>query len=189
MINSRQITVSYLLLISCLLGLTSKTWAADYLRKEDIAENAQEAKRAHPYFGLEFGESQASGTAFPLNAGFVYGATAGVEVLKKIGLGLTYQRSSLTYSDSGVNTSVHQILFEVNAFSLLILNGGFHVGDVIKFDNGVRTADVGFGFHAGFDAGLTEHLTVGVVGYVTFVTEREDHHSLINLLVPVKYWF
>jgi hypothetical protein len=164
--------------------------ATDFLDPKVIGKSTDpNALRAHPYFGLEAGYSQPSGTAFPLNSGFVYGATAGIEVLKTVGLGLTYQHSSLTYQDSGINTSVHQLLLEVNVFSLLILNGGFHIGDVIKFENGTRTADLGFGFHTGFDASLTEHLTVGIAGYVTFVLEKEDHHSLLNLMLPLKWWF
>jgi hypothetical protein len=185
----KTVSVSFLFFVLTFASIIPAR-AADFLDPSNFGKNTNaNALRAHPYFGLETGVSQASGTAFPLNSGFVYGATAGVEVLRTVGVGLTYQHSSLTYQDSGINTSVHQLLLEINAFSLLILNGGFHVGDVIKFENGTRTADLGFGFHAGFDAGLTEHLTIGVAGYVTFVLEKEDHHSLLNLMVPLKWWF
>jgi hypothetical protein len=174
-----------------LFSFGEKSFATDYLPNSSLARTETEADRlhAHGYFGLQLGVGQASGTEFPLNSGLVYGAPAGVEVLKSLGVALTYLHNSFTYQDTGINTSVHQILLEANVFSLLILSGGFHAGDVIKFQDKARTADFGLGFHLGFDASVTSHMTVGLAAYATLVTEKEDHHTLLNLMVPVKYWF
>jgi hypothetical protein len=124
-----------------------------------------------------------------MNSGIAYGATFGLELDKAVGFAVSYQHNSFAYSGSATKSTVHQLLAELNVFSLLVLNGGFHFADVLKLEPGLRTADLGFGVHIGLDVSLTNHITAGVIGYCTFVLEQEDHHSILNLMVPVKYWF
>jgi hypothetical protein len=153
-----------------------------------FGSSRNEAK-LHSYFGIAPGIGQASGTQYPQNSGFVYGATFGVEVQKAFGLALTYQRDSFSDTGTGLKSSVHQILLETNVFSLLVLNGGFQVGDIVKTEAGYKSADFGFGLHVGLDVSISAHVTAGITGYCTFVMEQDDHHTIINLMLPLKYWF
>ena len=177
------------ILIGCLFSLPA--FAQDSLPNSAFVFGADPnaAASTHYYFGIEPGIGQASGTQYPLNSGYVYGFTFGMEQKKAFGFALTYQHNGLAYADSGIKTSIHQIIAEANVFSLLVLHGGFHLADVIKLQPGVRTADLGFGLHIGLDVTINAHLTAGITGYWTLVMEQDDHHSLINLMLPLKYWW
>jgi hypothetical protein len=146
-------------------------------------------KNLHMYIEAAPGIGQNSGTLYPMNSGFAYQFTAGFEFKKALGFALTYQHNSFTYSGSTVTSTIHQLMLEANVFSLLVLNGGFQLADVLKLETGYRSADFGFGIHIGLDVNLNPHLTAGIVGYATQVLENEDHHTILNLMVPLKYWF
>lgn len=149
-----------------------------------------EPSSVHWYGGIEPGVGLSSGTQYPMNSGFAYGIKVGIEEKKAYGFALSYQHESMSFSGTDVSSTVNQILAEANVFSLLVLNGGFHAGDVIRLDSdGVRRSSVGTGVHIGIDVSINPHLTVGVVGYETFVLEPDDNHSLLSLLVPLKVWF
>jgi hypothetical protein len=194
MINSliaypKRLQIHFALILSLLL--VSLAWGDDKLPNSafTFGSNRNTPSNFHSYFGLGPGWGQESGTQYPMNSGFCFGATAGVEAYKAFGLALTYQHDAFAYSNSSVSSTIQQIMLELNAFSLLVLNGGLQVGDVIKFEPGTKEAALGMGAHLGLDISINSHLTAGVTGYLTFVMENNDHHSVINLIVPLKFWF
>jgi hypothetical protein len=154
-----------------------------------FSTHSQDDALLHYYIGIFPGIGQESGTQYPMNSGFAYGGTFGMEFKKSFGAALTYEHNSFSYSDTNVTSTVSQIMLEANIFSLLVLNGGFHLAEVIKVQPGFRTADLGFGLHIGLDVSLTSHISAGFVGYWTLVGENEDHHSILNLMLPLKFWF
>ena len=145
--------------------------------------------RADSYIGAEIGTGAASGTAADLNSGLVLGGTLGYQLIPEFGVALTYQHSALSLASTGTSVSVSQILAEANIFSLLLLHGGLHVGDVTTSALGASSSDFGFGAHLGFDLRLTDRVSAGLGGYWTYVTESNDKHSLFNLVLPLKFWF
>jgi hypothetical protein len=147
------------------------------------------AAHAEAYFGIEGGVGSASGTFAEMNSGLVLGATAGYQLMPEFGVGLTYQHSALGISGLGTDVSVSQILAEANVFSLLLLHGGLHVGDVVTSIAGTSSSDLGLGVHLGFDIRVTEKLSAGFGAYWTYVTASNDKHSLFNFVVPLKIWF
>lgn len=144
---------------------------------------------AESYFGADIGLGSASGTAASEDSGLVLGATAGYQLTPEFGLGLTYQHSSLGLSGSNLGVGVTQYLVEANIFSLLLLHGGLHVGDVHTSISNSSSNDLGFGAHLGFDIRITDYFSAGLGLYWTYVTQANDKHSLFNIVIPLKVWF
>ena len=144
---------------------------------------------AESYLGADIGVGSASGTSASQDSGLVLGATAGYQITPEFGVGATYLHSALGLSGTNIGVNVNQFLLEANVFSLLLLHGGLHIGDVHTSINGFSSDDMGFGAHIGFDLRLTDRLSAGFGAYWTYVTQNNDKHSLFNFIIPLKVWF
>ena len=144
---------------------------------------------AESYLGADIGVGSASGTSASEDSGLVLGATAGYQITPEFGVGATYLHSALGLSGTETGVSVSQFLLEANVFSLLLLQGGLHVGAVHSSISGFSTDDMGYGAHIGFDLRLTDRLSAGLGAYWTYVTQNNDKHSLFNFMIPLKVWF
>jgi opacity protein-like surface antigen len=146
--------------------------------------------KAEVYIGALGGYGTSSGSSYTNSGGFAWGGTAGIQLVPTLGVAVTYINDSLKRSDN-VGVTESQILGELNFFSILFLPSGVHVGNVMTSTSGYSgsTSDLGFGAHTGFEFNLVQNVTIGVAVYYTYVTTQNDHHSLIDILVPLKFHF
>ena len=140
---------------------------------------------ADAYVGGLVGYGNASGSALSTTGGVALGATVGFQLIPNLGVAATFIHDSL--KSGSVSVGVNQYLLEGNFFSALFFPSGVHFGTVNTSLLGVSTSDMGFGLHTGLDIPLMPGITVGVAGYWTYVTTTNDKHSLLNILVPVKF--
>ena len=142
--------------------------------------------RADTYIGALGGYGANSGSPAYSSGGLAYGATAGFQLVPNLGVAATYIHDSMKAGTSTVGN--HEFLLEGNFFSILFFPSGVHFGNVkTTFADGSSYSDFGFGAHTGFDLMLVHGISIGVSAYWTYVTHTDDKHSLVNVLVPVKF--
>jgi|GEM_PF-1755282 len=144
--------------------------------------------RAEGYAGVMAGLGIPMGTNVNLDSGMVLGATLGARLLPLMSIAATYLHDGLKMTNTNLDYKVDQYLAELNFFSLFFMNAGIHAGSVNTKFLGVSSSDLGYGLHLGFDFKLTDQVSIGGAGYLTYVTANNKYATL-NLMVPLKIWF
>jgi hypothetical protein len=141
--------------------------------------------KADMYIGGLVGYGTNAGAGYSSDGGLALGATAGFQLVPNLGLGATYLHDAL--KSGSIDIGVSQYLVEANFFSLLFFPSGVHIGSVHTSIGNASASDMGFGLHTGFDMNIAAGISVGVAAYWTYVTAENDKHSLLNVVVPIKF--
>jgi hypothetical protein len=147
--------------------------------------------QAEGYIGALVGYGMPLGTEANVDPGLAYGATLGYKLLPELSVGFTFLRDDWE-ATSGLDYEVTHYLGELNFFTFFGLSGGLHAGPVSTkttfLGSSASDTDLGVGAHLGLDVKLTENISIGGAGYLTYVTAT-DKYSTLNLMVPLKVWF